>query len=199
MSTASATASDGQSRFVSVLLGAAATVALSFLPFAPLLGGGVAAYLREGDRREGIRVGALAGVVASVPVLAVLGVVFGGFSLFSVAAGVSRAAPIASLFAMVAFLSVLLVATLFVLVLVVGQCALGGWLAVVLVEQSEATAASAPEGEMTEASIPDDEDEASIPDDEDEASIPDDEDEASIPDDEDEASIPDDEDDSRGN
>ena len=52
------------------LVGAVVTVVLSFIPFvSPVLGGGVAAYLSEADANEGVRIGAISGVIASVPLL----------------------------------------------------------------------------------------------------------------------------------
>ena len=54
------------------LVGAAVTVlSATVVPLAPLLGGGVAGYLRAGKAGDGLLVGALAGGVA-VPVLLVL-------------------------------------------------------------------------------------------------------------------------------
>lgn len=53
------------------ILGALVTVAAAFVPFSPVLGGGVAGYLRAGDAASAVRTGALAGVLATVPVLVV--------------------------------------------------------------------------------------------------------------------------------
>lgn len=55
-------------------VGAVVTIVLSFLPFAAVLGGGVAGYLQVTDRdvREGARVGALSGAIALVPVVLLL-------------------------------------------------------------------------------------------------------------------------------
>jgi len=54
------------------LVGAAVTVlSATVVPLAPLLGGGVAGYLQAGEAGDGLRIGALAGVVA-VPVLLAL-------------------------------------------------------------------------------------------------------------------------------
>ncbi|WP_299335072.1 DUF5518 domain-containing protein [Haloplanus sp.] len=61
--------------FVHALIGAVVTTVLSAVPFSPVLGGGVAAYLSDADATDGVRIGAVSGVVASVPVLGlVLGV-----------------------------------------------------------------------------------------------------------------------------
>jgi len=51
------------------LIGAVVTVVVSFIPFSPVLGGGVAAYLSDADADEGIRIGAVSGIIASVPLL----------------------------------------------------------------------------------------------------------------------------------
>ena len=54
--------------YVNALVGAAVTVLLSFVPFAPVLGGGAAGFL---ERRDGGRVGFLSGVFATLPMLGV--------------------------------------------------------------------------------------------------------------------------------
>lgn len=53
------------------IVGAVVTVVLSFVPLAPVLGGAIAGYLR---RDRGYRVGALAGLLAAVPLVAVVAV-----------------------------------------------------------------------------------------------------------------------------
>lgn len=55
--------------YVNALIGAAVTVVLSFLPFAPLLGGAVAGFL---ERRDGGRIGLLSAIFASVPLFLLL-------------------------------------------------------------------------------------------------------------------------------
>ena len=62
-------------RWLHALIGAVVTVVTAFIPFSPALGGGVAGYLHQGTDREGLRIGALSGVIASVPLLAILGLV----------------------------------------------------------------------------------------------------------------------------
>lgn len=58
---------------LNALVGAVVTAATVFvLPFSPVLGGGVAGYLEGGETRDGLWVGALAGLVAMVPVVALL-------------------------------------------------------------------------------------------------------------------------------
>lgn len=51
--------------------GAVATAVVSFVPFAPVLGGGIAAYLDLPDAERSVRIGALAGVLAAVPVVVI--------------------------------------------------------------------------------------------------------------------------------
>lgn len=54
--------------------GAVVTVATSFIPFSPLIGGGLAGYLHGGSRLDGAKAGALSGVLLSLA-----GVLLGGF------------------------------------------------------------------------------------------------------------------------
>ena len=66
----------------SAIVGAAATVVLAFVPFSPILGGGVAGYLArhspDFDGFDGARVGAYAGLLAAVPLALVLGFLVAG-------------------------------------------------------------------------------------------------------------------------
>lgn len=59
---------------LNAFIGAVVSIVLAFLPFATVLGGGVAGYLQvgHGDVREGARVGAFSGGIAFVPVLLIL-------------------------------------------------------------------------------------------------------------------------------
>jgi hypothetical protein len=66
------------SYWVYAVLGAVTTTVLSFLPFSPALGGGVAGYLEQyGDERP-VSVGALSGLLAVVPAIMILVFVAGG-------------------------------------------------------------------------------------------------------------------------
>ncbi|MFB6150910.1 MAG: DUF5518 domain-containing protein [Haloarculaceae archaeon] len=111
--------------FVNALVGAVVTVVLAgIVPFAPVLGGGVAGYLQGGDRSDGVRVGTVSGVIALVPALLV-----GGFVLTIFAAvllgGPGIGAPRAlGAVGVVAFLLVALVGVVYF----VGFSAAGGWL-----------------------------------------------------------------------
>lgn len=109
--------------FLHALIGAVVTVVVSFIPFSPVLGGGVAAYLDEADANGGVRIGAISGVVASVPLLlgslllvAVLGFfTVGGPGSGAVAFGVGGAL-------------IVLVFGLLLVLYTVGLSALGGYL-----------------------------------------------------------------------
>lgn len=58
--------------FINAIIGAVVTIVTSFVPFSPVLGGGVAAWLEKGDRTEGARVGALSGALISLLLLPLL-------------------------------------------------------------------------------------------------------------------------------
>jgi hypothetical protein len=57
-----------QNELRNALLGAVVTVVLSFAGFSPLIGGGVAGYLQQEPPDRGARVGALSGLIASIPI-----------------------------------------------------------------------------------------------------------------------------------
>ncbi|MUV90409.1 hypothetical protein GJ629_11255 [Halapricum sp. CBA1109] len=65
----------------SAVLGAVATSVLSFAPFSPVLGGGLAGYLEQPASGRPVSVGALSGFVAMVPALVILGFVTIGLYL----------------------------------------------------------------------------------------------------------------------
>jgi hypothetical protein len=73
---------------INALIGAIATFLLSFTGISPVLGGALAAYLEGGETRDGLRVGALSGVIASLPLALV---VLLGFALFPVSGDVGVA------------------------------------------------------------------------------------------------------------
>jgi len=54
------------------VLGAVATAVLSFIPFSPLVGGGLAGYLEQPESGRAVSVGGLAGFLAMVPALSIL-------------------------------------------------------------------------------------------------------------------------------
>ncbi|AUX09740.1 hypothetical protein AArcSl_2115 [Halalkaliarchaeum desulfuricum] len=57
---------------INALIGAVVTIVTSFVPFSPILGGGVAAWLEKGDRTEGAKVGAVSGALISLLLLPLL-------------------------------------------------------------------------------------------------------------------------------
>jgi hypothetical protein len=109
--------------FVNAVLGAVATLVLTpLVPFAPVFGGLVAGYLQGGDRDAGLRIGAVSGAVALIPLVLVAffaanvflffvdvsmgpGHMLGGFGVLALAVGV-----------------------VIVAVYTVGLSTLGGWL-----------------------------------------------------------------------
>lgn len=72
---------------VNALIGAVVMIVLSWIPFATVLGGGVAGYLHRGTRMEGARVGAVSGLIAAIPVFGVLALVFSVISFGSIIGG----------------------------------------------------------------------------------------------------------------
>jgi hypothetical protein len=116
-----------QSTLLAALVGAVITVVTSVVPLSPIVGGAVAAYLRRGGRREGVRVGAISGVLAAIPIVLILGLVFGGLSLVTIVDG--------EVAGFVLFVGLLAITTVIVVGLVAGLSALGGYLAAVLLER----------------------------------------------------------------
>lgn len=110
-----------QDTLLNAVIGAVATAILSgFVPFAPVFGGALAGYLEGGDRDDGLRVGAISGVIGLVfaaVLFLFVGVVFLGFLLGGMP---MRMGAFGGLF--------LLVGALFGAVYIVGLSALGGWL-----------------------------------------------------------------------
>jgi hypothetical protein len=116
---------DSPNTLVNALLGGIAAVVLAFLPFSTVLGGALAGYLQGPDTGEGLRVGALAGVVAAVP-FALLVFLFGGMMLAFVPFGMGMGMdPRVGVFGTVGVLLFLLFVVV-ALVYTVGLAALGG-------------------------------------------------------------------------
>lgn len=115
------------------VIGAVASIVLVFLPFSPALGGALAGYLQGPDTDEGLRVGALSGAIAAVP-LVLLAVLAGAFLL-----------GVAPTRAAVVFLLFVLLALLFALVYGVGLGALGGLLGAYLRGEFEGPTRTRPE------------------------------------------------------
>jgi len=105
------------------LIGAVVTVLTTFTGFAPLIGGAVAGYL---NGRDGVKVGALSGVLASIPLL-LIAVFFGSmFAFMPVMGGMMGAGPGMG-FAGAMGLTVIVFGLAFALVYAVGLGALGGY------------------------------------------------------------------------
>lgn len=113
---------------VNALIGAVVGIVLSFIPFSTVVGGAAAGFLEGPDGREGALAGALAGLIAFVPVAAIAFVALG---VFGFALG-AAALPVEG-FAFVA-LAVLTFATL-VFLYTVGLSALGGYLGAFLARE----------------------------------------------------------------
>ena len=103
------------------LIGAVVAIVLAFLPLSPMLGGLVAGYLQGGDRGDGARVGAIAGVVTFVPVVG-FGVLVFAFGAFYLAGGFPLHLGV------VGIVLVLLFGLVVAGIYTVGLSALGGWL-----------------------------------------------------------------------
>jgi hypothetical protein len=99
--------------------GAAVTVLVSFIPGSSVAGGGVAAYLHDGD--SGIRTGAAAGLVGFVATLPLVAALTGGMTAGAAAIGESAAGGLLA--------ATIVGGELVALALSAGLGALGGYLA----------------------------------------------------------------------
>jgi heme/copper-type cytochrome/quinol oxidase subunit 4 len=115
--------------WVNAFIGAVVMVVLSWIPFATVLGGGVAGYLQRGSRMGGATVGAVSGLIAAIPVFGVLGLVFGGIGLGAIAGGEALG--------FVVFATVMLFALVLTAVVVAGTGAVGGYVGVYLRERTD--------------------------------------------------------------
>lgn len=104
---------------LNALIGAVVSVLLAFLPFSTVLGGGVAGYLQKGSREEGLRVGAISGLIAMIPIFLVASL-FGSMFFFSMLGLGPRG--------LAGFGFVLVVGLLFLVLYTVALAALGGYL-----------------------------------------------------------------------
>ena len=117
--------------WVNALIGGVITVVIAgFVPFGSVIGGAVAGYLQGGDRNDGLKVGALAGLIALIPFVLLLffmGTIFGALGM---GAGMGMFGPNSMLFGFSAgFGFVVLVFALVVgLLYIVALSAVGGWL-----------------------------------------------------------------------
>ncbi len=113
---------EGETWLNAVLGAVVCVVAGSIVPFGTVFGGAVAGYLQGGDRRAGVRVGAIAGLLAFLPFLLVafflvnvlFGVFLGGFGIPRLFSGLGAL-----------FVGIALVFAIFYTVV---ASAVGGWL-----------------------------------------------------------------------
>ncbi len=106
---------------LNAVIGAVASIVLSFVPFSTVLGGAVAGYLEGGTRSDGLRVGAISGVLGLVVGAVFFVVVLLFFGVFAVGAG----APLSfGAFGVIFLLFGAVLGALYT----VGLSALGGWL-----------------------------------------------------------------------
>ena len=115
--------------WVNALIGGIVTiVGAGFVPFVPILGGGLAGYLEGGDRNDGLRVGVYSGLIALVPFFLFAILLSGFVSMMGVGFMDMGMGPgffgLAGGFTIVA----IVFALIFGLIYVVGLSALGGWL-----------------------------------------------------------------------
>ena len=115
------------------IVGAVVTIVTSFVPLSPTLGGAVAGYLRGGDANSGARIGAYAGLVASLP-FALLGLfLLGGLVVVASELGLGGL----GVFVALAMVFSILVSVVYL----VGLSALGGYLGVRLAARERAPSA----------------------------------------------------------
>jgi len=85
------------------MVGAVVSAVLSFVPFSPVVGGAVAGYFESAQSERTVGVGALSGVLAAAPVVAIVGFVAVGLTVGFVGvqqAGLGALIAVAMLFAM---------------------------------------------------------------------------------------------------
>lgn len=116
-----AAAGEPTSDFIAhALLGAVVSAVTSFIPFSPVIGGGVAGYLERGDSERTLRVGTASAVIFAAPIVALALFVAGG-----VIAGFARIGD--SSLGVVAALMIVIVAA-FSLAFTALFGAIGGWI-----------------------------------------------------------------------
>ena len=111
---------DGSSTVINALIGAIAGIVLSFIPLSTVLGGAIAGYLEGGTAEDGVKVGAIAGLIMLIPIL------FFGTVFLSFFVGLGPGGPPA------AFGVMAVVVIVFGALYTVGLGILGGFLGVYL-------------------------------------------------------------------
>lgn len=119
-----------QNFWVNALIGAVATVVLTFTLLSPLIGGGVAGYLQRGDEHDGAKVGAASGLLAAIPVFFLVVFIFGFLTVGTMMAGEPGGSI---LFGTLSFVIVV-----FVVIYTVGLSLLGGLVGAALAERETA-------------------------------------------------------------
>jgi Family of unknown function (DUF5518) len=107
---------------IHALVGAVVTTVVFFVPLSPVIGGAVAAYLGRTTTGDGIRVGAISGVIATIP-MALVGLF--GVSVLSFA------------YVSDGFLLLIVLFGVLSMLYTVGLSALGGFLGAYLVDEFE--------------------------------------------------------------
>jgi hypothetical protein len=102
------------------VVGAVATAILSFIPFSPLVGGGVAGYLAQSDTGRSVSAGGLSGFLAMLPALSILGFLIVGIYTSLATIGEAGLGIVAA--------AAMLLVVLFVAAYGAGLGALGGFL-----------------------------------------------------------------------
>jgi hypothetical protein len=103
------------------VIGAVASIVLSFVPFSPVLGGAVAGYLQGGTRSDGLRVGTISGVLGLLVGAAFFLIVVLFLGVFAIG---TNAPPLFSIVGLLFLLVTGVVSALYT----IGLSALGGWL-----------------------------------------------------------------------
>ncbi|WP_411965559.1 DUF5518 domain-containing protein [Haloferax sp. YSMS24] len=116
----SAATARGENFYLHALLGAVVTFFTAIIPFSPVIGGAVAGYLHAEGTDRGIRIGAVSGLMASLPLVAIFVLMFTVMSIGSFVTG-EVAGPV---FVMVMVGIVFLLVALYT----VGLSAAGGYL-----------------------------------------------------------------------
>lgn len=133
--------------WVNALVGAVISIALSFIPFSPMVGGAVAGYLEGGDRNRGLRVGGYSGAIAAIPLVLLAGavIVLGTFGVI-----------VAPREAIRILLGILLLGALVVAVIgayTIGLGAIGGYVGVILAERGDECRTARQSQSIDEASM----------------------------------------------
>jgi len=134
--TSSVEPETGPSLPINGFLGGVVAVLLAFLPFSTVLGGAVAGYLQGPDRRASMKAGALAGLVALVPLVLLAFLVAGFLVIVPVSPG--GPGPDPRLFLTVAGITILGILGIYT----VGGGALGGYVGSYLKEDRLRTVAA---------------------------------------------------------